>query len=43
MTTLQPTANSTDDLSGFTALFGTALSMLGMLVIVAGSAVHMMG
>lgn len=36
------TALPMSDLSGFAPLIGTALSLLSMLVIVAGSTVHMM-
>lgn len=30
------------DVSGFAPMIGTAISMIGMLVLVAGSAVHVM-
>jgi hypothetical protein len=32
----------TTDLSGLAPIIGSAVSMLGMLILVAGSAVHMM-
>lgn len=41
--TTHTTALRTTDRSAFAPLIGTALSMMGMIALVAVSAVHMMG